>query len=162
MELPAQSNLRELWNSGRPVLTMFWNPSTWPLSAVWSCWFYWEGPLVKHGDRLYNNTATVTFNRCPDCVCHLQLWGSLLFCLQWRYFLLRETWQIPRLTCVKVFWGSLCCLLWFAARLRSDSSPAQRWSVEYNIYHTNWVIRYDAINLYSSHNRRNLHHYSSK
>lgn len=50
-------------------VTMFWNMSTWPLSAVWSCWFYREGPLVKHRDCLYNNIATVTFNRCLDCVC---------------------------------------------------------------------------------------------
>ena len=41
---------------------------TWTLSAFWSCWFYREGPLVKHGDCLYNNIATVTSNRCLECV----------------------------------------------------------------------------------------------
>lgn len=49
-------------------VTMFWNMYTRTLSAVWSCWFYREGPLVKHGDCLYNNIATVTSNRCLDCV----------------------------------------------------------------------------------------------
>lgn len=88
-------------------VTMFWNMSTWPLFSVWSCWFYWEGPLVKHRDCLYNNITNVTFNRCHDCVCHLQLWISLLFCLWWKCFLVCVMWQTPSVSMLKMCKGFL-------------------------------------------------------